>query len=53
MDAELGGGWVATTRPLRTGAASSSSCATRVVSLDDEAFVRDRAEWPSGSVCGV
>ena len=52
MDAELGGGsgWAAATRLLRAG---GGACATRVVSLDDETFVRDRAAWPTGSVCGA
>jgi len=58
MDAELGGGGGGDggsgtggpTRPLRAG---GGSCATRVVSLDDETFVRDRAAWPTGSVCGA
>ena len=49
---EGGGGWAGPMRLFRTGGAASS-CATRVVSLDDETFVRDRAEWPTGSVCGA
>ena len=45
-----GGGGARTMRLLRSGAASWS-CATRVVTLDDETFVRDHVEWPSSSVC--
>ena len=58
MDAELGGGGggdggSGTSGPTRLLRAGGGSCATRVVSLDDETFVRDRAAWPTGSVCGA